>query len=75
MNVFKLTIYILSLVSLYAGYLYNESSELQYILYNDMGQGNYLETSTSRFDIANFDFPNISSYRDLRDLLLDIKPP
>jgi hypothetical protein len=60
MNVFKLTIYILSLVSLYAGYLYNESSELQYILYNDMGQGNYLETSTSRFDIANFDFPNIS---------------
>ena len=31
-------IYFFSLITIYATYLNNESSELQYILYNDMGQ-------------------------------------
>lgn len=53
-------IYFFSLITIYATYLNNESSELQYILYNDMGTGDYKESSTSRFDVANFDFPNIT---------------
>lgn len=53
-------IYLLSLITIYATYLNNESSELQYILYNDLGSGDYKESSTSRFDIVNFEFPNIS---------------
>lgn len=53
-------IYIFSLITIYATYLNNESSEIQYILYNDLGSGDYKESSTSRFDVANFEFPNIS---------------
>ena len=53
-------IYLISLSAVYITFLNNESSELQYILYNDMGSGDYKESSTARFDVANFDFPDIS---------------
>ncbi len=60
MKPIRILFLILSIISLYAHYLINESSELQFILYEDMKQADYKESSTARFESANFDFPNLS---------------
>jgi tetratricopeptide (TPR) repeat protein len=60
MRLVKLFFVFISGLSIYAHYLNNESSELQYILYQDMNSGNYNESSTARFNVVNFDFPNLS---------------
>jgi len=60
MRLVKLFFVFISGISIYAHYLNNESSELQYILYQDINSGKFKESSTTRFEVANFDFPNLS---------------
>lgn len=60
MRIVKFIIVLISAISIYAHYLNNESSELQWILYQDINAGKYNESSTVRFNVANFDFPNLS---------------
>ena len=60
MKSIRILLLILSIINLYAHYLINESSEIQFILYEDMKTSDYKESSTARFESANFDFPNLS---------------
>jgi tetratricopeptide (TPR) repeat protein len=60
MRILQALIFVVSILSVYAHYLNNESSELQAILYEDFRTGNYLEESTARFNTVNLDFPNLS---------------
>lgn len=60
MKIIKLLLISISIISIYVHYLNKESAELQYILYEDIEKGIYEESSTARFNVANFDFPNLS---------------
>lgn len=60
MRILQALIFVVSILSVYAHYLNNESSELQAILYGDFRTGNYSEESTARFNSVNLDFPNLS---------------
>lgn len=60
MRIISLVLFLISLLTTYVHYLVNESSEVQYILYNDMDSGTYNEESTTRFLGYNTDFPNLS---------------
>jgi tetratricopeptide (TPR) repeat protein len=60
MKIIKLLLISISIISIYVHYLNKESAELQYILYEDIKKGIYEESSTARFNVANFDFPNLS---------------
>ena len=60
MKIIKLLFISLSFISVYVHYLNKESAELQFILYQDIQKGIYEESSTARFNVANFDFPNLS---------------
>ena len=60
MRLLKLIIVAISAISIYAHYLNNESSKLQWILYQDINAGKYNESSTLRFNVTNLDFPNLS---------------
>lgn len=60
MKLLKLIIVAISVISIYAHYLNNQSSKLQWILYQDINAGKYNESSTLRFNITNLDFPNLS---------------
>ena len=60
MRLIKLLFISISAISIYVHYLNKESAELQYILYQDIEKGIYEESSTARFNVANFDFPNLS---------------
>jgi tetratricopeptide (TPR) repeat protein len=60
MKLLKLIIVAISVISIYAHYLNNESSKLQWILYQDINAGKYNESSTLRFNVTNLDFPNLS---------------
>ncbi len=60
MKVINLIIFLVSLSVIYVQYQINEFSDIQLVLYTDMGEGVYKESSTSRFDNYNMDFPNLS---------------
>jgi len=60
MKIIKLLFISISAISIYVHFLNKESAELQFILYQDIKKGIYEESSTARFNIANFDFPNLS---------------
>ena len=60
MKIIKLLFISISVISIYVHYLNKESAELQFILYQDIEKGVYQESSTARFNVANFDFPNLS---------------
>lgn len=51
---------LISLISVYIHYQNNISSEIQKLLYDDLYSGNYREESTSRFNVLNLDYPNLS---------------
>ena len=60
MRLVKLFFVFISVISVYAHYLNNESSELQFTLYQDIDSGDYRESSTAKFNVVNFDFPNLT---------------
>tara|TARA_A100001011_G_scaffold399513_1_gene508519 strand:+ start:2465 stop:3475 length:1011 start_codon:yes stop_codon:yes gene_type:complete len=60
MRILQALILVVSMLSIYAHYLNNESSELQAILYEDFRTGQYSEESTARFNSINLDYPNLS---------------
>jgi tetratricopeptide (TPR) repeat protein len=59
-NVIKTGILLLSFTSIYIHYLNNESSKVQWQLYQDISQNSYKEASTARFNSLNFDYPNLT---------------
>ena len=60
MNLIKAFVFVISLLSLYASFLVNESSEIQTLIYNDLNTNQYREESTKRFGNFNMDFPKLS---------------
>lgn len=60
MKIIKLLLISMSVISIYVHYLNKESAELQFILYEDIRKGIYEESSTAKFNVVNFDFPNLS---------------
>ena len=60
MKIIKLLLISMSVISIYVHYLNKESAELQFILYEDIRKGIYEESSAAKFNVVNFDFPNLS---------------
>lgn len=59
-RIFIVIVFLVSLVSIYIHYLNHQSSKLQWLLYEDIRQNNYKESTTSKFSTINEDFPNLS---------------
>lgn len=57
---FAVIVLSLSLTSIYFHYLNHQSSKLQWLLYQDIAENNYKESTTAKFSTVNLDYPNIS---------------
>lgn len=59
-TVIRVILLSLSFITIYFHYIQNISAEIQVELYKDITSGEYREETTSRFNVLNLDFPNLS---------------
>jgi len=59
-SISKIIILIFSCLSVYFHYHNNVSSEIQKLIYDDLYNGQFRESSTERFNVLNMDYPNLT---------------